>query len=80
MQPEENSNEAGIGGGVYDAECGAAMLATEALCVCLMVIEGNRGNGFSVATHNPEIAASLPKILREMADQIEGVLAKAKDN
>jgi hypothetical protein len=36
-----------------------------------MVIGGNHGSGFSVATISPEMAKELPKVLRFTADEIE---------
>lgn len=78
--PDEYDHSPGLGGGVYNDECEAAMKATAAECVCLMVFNGNRGNGFSVAIHDPAMTQRLPSMLRSMADQIEGVLEKAKGN
>ena len=35
--------------------------------VVLMVINGDRGNGFSVQTHDPRLLAALPDLLERVA-------------
>ena len=60
-----------FGPGVYDAECTAARTAAKASGTILLVIHGDRGNGFSVQVTDPGIISLLPAMLRSMADQIE---------
>lgn len=46
------------------------MWKTKGKLVAVIVVGGNRGNGFSVAAV-PELIASLPSVLRNMATEIE---------
>lgn len=59
-----------IGPGKYETETSIVRELTRARGVVLMVIDGHRGSGFS-AQLPPELLASLPAALREVADQIE---------
>jgi hypothetical protein len=63
------------GPGRYDAEASWVQERTKAHGVLLMIVGGNKGNGFSLASYDIqatlEITLSLPKLLREMANQIE---------
>jgi hypothetical protein len=66
-----------FGPGKYGAN--AAKLIREhggSLCVILLV--GNRGPGFDVATTDPLLLAKLPELLRATADNIEADLASGK--
>lgn len=65
-----------LGGGRYDAETTALLAAFRASCVVLLVRGGPRGDGFSVSARGVHVLASLPSVLREMADQIENDLRK----
>jgi hypothetical protein len=64
-----------IGPGKYDGEATLIQARTQAAGVLLMILDGNKGNGFSLASYDIqatlEITLSLPKLLRMMADQIE---------
>lgn len=60
-----------MGPGEYDPECTAVRKATEAALAIVVVVNGNRGSGFSVQTIDPTAAQKLPSMLRIMADQIE---------
>jgi|GEM_PF-1230837 hypothetical protein len=64
-----------IGSGKYDGEATWVQVRTQATGVLLMIVDGNKGNGFSLASYDIqatlEITLSLPKLLRMMADQIE---------
>jgi hypothetical protein len=57
--------------GKYDEACTQARIATRAVGVLLVVIEGDKGTGFSVQTHDKEVLHVLPAILRLTADEIE---------
>jgi hypothetical protein len=61
----------GLGGGKYDQECQRAFDSAKARACVLLVVGGDRGHGFSVTSDNPLIIASLPPLLREMADSID---------
>lgn len=61
------------GPGKYDPECVKVMEETEAEIVMLAIINGSKGTGFSVTSFHQDIKEKLPKILRNIADQIEGV-------
>lgn len=58
------------GPGKYDDLCTAARDGAKAKGAILLVVEGDRGSGFSVQAPL-RIIVSLPNILRTMADQIE---------
>ena len=64
-----------VGPGNYDEEATWVQVKTQAHGVILMIVDGNKGNGFSIASFDIqatlEITLSLPKLLREMANQIE---------
>ena len=60
-----------IGPGKYDNEATAAREATGAAGVLLIVIGGERGNGFSCQATQFDIVLRLPALLRTVADQIE---------
>lgn len=59
------------GPGKYDGITTLVREQTEAYAVILMVIDGNRGTGFSVQTRDPALVAGLPSFLRIVADEIE---------
>lgn len=58
------------GPGKYDAVATVALEMTSADCVLVAVLGGVRGSGFSVQG-DPALLAHLPRILRDVADQIE---------
>lgn len=60
-----------LGPGKYDDACSVAREAIDAELVILVVMNGNRGNGFSIQCIDPRMARSLPQLLRAMADDIE---------
>jgi len=64
-----------IGPGIYDEFCTAVREHTGAAAVILIVIQGNRGGGFSCQAPL-EIQFALPKILRTLAESIEIDLAR----
>lgn len=59
------------GPGKYDAEATAARESAKAAGVVLLVLDGDRGSGFSVQMSSPGMSVQLPGILRRMADSIE---------
>lgn len=59
-----------IGPGKYDAEATIVMEATKAKGVILIVIGGDRGEGFAVQA-TAEVTWAIPDILRNMAEVIE---------
>jgi len=65
------------GGGKYDPELGSALEATGAAVVLLVVIGGDRGDGFAVAVNEARLPAAfvrneVPALLRALAESIEG--------
>jgi hypothetical protein len=64
-----------IGPGKYDEEATLVQQRTQASGVLLIILSGDKGNGFSLASFDIqatlEITLNLPALLREMADQIE---------
>ena len=63
-----------IGPGKYDDEVTRVQTRTQATGVILIVIGGNRGEGFSCQA-TLETTLKLPTMLRTIADQIEADLA-----
>lgn len=60
------------GPGKYDDVATMVREKTDAACVVVIVIEGNRGDGFSVQTDTiATMFAVVPTVLRMAADQIE---------
>lgn len=59
-----------IGAGVYDKECTAARVATGAKGTVLLVLNGNKGSGFSVQTNCLTMALQLPDQLESIAAEI----------
>ena len=58
------------GPGKYDEACTTVREMTGAVGVVLIVIEGDKGNGFSVQTLEPDLLPVLPAMLRVIADEI----------
>ena len=61
-----------IGPGKYDEICTAAREVTNAEAVVMIVLGGKYGSGFSVQAIGEDISASLPALLRDVANSIEG--------
>jgi hypothetical protein len=59
-----------FGPGKYDSECTQIMVGEIAEAVLVIVLGGKRGSGFSCQA-TPAITFSLPRILRNVADEIE---------
>lgn len=72
-----------MGPGKYDALCTYVRETAKAKGAIVIVIDGEKGFGFSVQA-SIEDMAKLPNVLREMADTIEGhkqdVLPEAGNN
>jgi subtilisin family serine protease len=66
-----------VGPGKYDDLATAVRSAAVARGVIVVVFGGNRGSGFSVQADGPT-TLQLPKILRDLADQIDADLTKGK--
>lgn len=60
-----------VGAGKYDDLCTKALIETEGDAVLLIVLGGSKGAGFSVATTDVGLLLGLPRILREVAAEIE---------
>lgn len=72
-----------IGSGKYDPECELARAMVGGQLCMLIVINGNKGSGFSATYHvsNLHLISTTPAILRNVADQLErdaGELAKKR--
>jgi hypothetical protein len=59
-----------IGPGKYDDECTMVRDRTDGSIVFVVVINGDRGTGFSVQATDPGLLRSVPDILEGMAAQI----------
>lgn len=70
--------------GNYDEESGRLLLATEAEMVVIIVINGSKGNGFSVSalgTSQSVMDSNVPKLppmLRDVAKSIEEQLEQQR--
>ena len=60
-----------MGPGKYDDEVAVLMKSTNAALITLIVVGGEKGEGFSIQTSSPVLLKILPNMLRNMADQIE---------
>ena len=64
-----------LGGGKYDSELGEVMRSAHAKIVLLVVLGGDRGDGFTMAVEETlnagVVIAEVPSILRAIADSIE---------
>jgi len=59
-----------IGPGKYDAETTLVMESAKAAGVIIIVIDGDRGEGFSIQA-TLEVTLLLPKMLRMIADDLD---------
>ena len=59
------------GPGKYDDIATTAREAAEAEGVILIVLNGNKGTGFSAQFASLGLVQSIPAVLRQVADQIE---------
>lgn len=66
------------GEGKYDGSAEMLLARWNAKAVLVGIIEGDKGNGFSVCTKEPLVLIKMPEILRGMADQIEQTLKDYK--
>lgn len=64
-----------LGPGKYDTLCTEVRTKAKAESVILIIIGGDKGNGFSVQAE-AGLTLKLPDILRSMADQIEESIPK----
>lgn len=59
------------GPGKYDGLCSMMIEQTAADAVLVLVLGGHMGNGFSVQSREADITSLLPRLLRQVALQIE---------
>ena len=67
------------GPGRYNDECTAARESANAQACILIVLGGNRGNGFEVQHTHPDFVKDIPKLLREAAYEIERTVNETPD-
>lgn len=60
-----------MGPGKYDDLCTEVRQKAKAAAVVVIVLEGEHGSGFSVQAIAPGINGLLPKLLRQVADEVE---------
>lgn len=60
-----------VGPGRYTEVCTMVRKSTRARAVVLLVLDGNRGQGFEVQTAEPLLLKRLPGLLRTVADALE---------
>lgn len=61
-------------GGKYDPETAALLVALQARGVILVVVDGIRGSGFSVAMQ-PDALVRMPEMLESIAEQMRKDIA-----
>jgi hypothetical protein len=66
-----------FGAGKYDEECNVARVMAQAKGALLIIIDGDRGEGFS-AQIDARYIERIPAMLRTMADMIEADIAARK--
>lgn len=64
-----------LGPGKYDPECTRVMQDQQADAVLLIVVNGKKGNGFSLQSI-PEWVLKVPELLRDVANDIEQSVPK----
>ncbi|MDM0084755.1 hypothetical protein QTI17_29560 [Variovorax sp. J31P179] len=62
---------------IYDSLCARVLNETQASAVMLVVVGGPKGSGYSVQalealTESCDFAKEAPRLLRELADHLEG--------
>lgn len=67
------------GPGKYDDLCREVLEKSKAGCAIVIVLDGERGNGFSVTSLSPDYVDSLPRMLEWMSRVIRQDL-EAKKN
>jgi hypothetical protein len=60
-----------IGPGIYNQLATESREAAQAEGVILIVLNGNKGTGFSAQFESPGMVQDIPSLLRQVADQIE---------
>ena len=60
-----------VGPGRYNEVCTLVRKRTRARAVVLLILDGDRGQGFEVQTADPLLLKGLPALLRNMAEAIE---------
>ena len=60
-----------LGPGKYDEEASSVMNATKGALVAVIVVNGDRGTGFSVQCVDPRLLVNMPNVLRSIAGSIE---------
>jgi hypothetical protein len=60
-----------IGPGKYDHLCSFVRQSVMADGVVLIILNGDQGEGFSAQFKSKTLAAAMPDVLRQVADQIE---------
>lgn len=64
------------GAGKYDGACNELVRSTGGEIVVVMIVDGKRGSGFSIAVRQDKrdaeiVMVELPHMLRDLADKIE---------
>jgi hypothetical protein len=73
----DTDNEMSVGPGKYDSFASFIRKETKARGVILIINEGFLGSGFSCQL-SLEATLAMPRILRDMADQIEADMKQGK--
>lgn len=60
-----------LGPGKYDEICTKVREETKATAAMVVIGGGDKGNGFSLQASDIEFLLALPRILRQIADEIE---------
>jgi hypothetical protein len=68
------------GPGKYDDLCQAAILSAQARTAILIILGGNKGEGFSLCTTAPEDLGKVSSLLRKVADGIDAMIKSSGTN
>lgn len=66
-------------GGVYDAEAAELLVRLQSQGIILVVTNGSRGSGFSLAMLHAQTLRAMPGVLENVAKQIREDLKKLAD-
>lgn len=59
------------GGGKYEPECTQAMQASNAAACVLIILDGDRGSGFSISARVNVPPSTIASLLRQVATELD---------
>lgn len=64
------------GPGKYDEITTTVRETTQAAAVIVIILGGNQGSGFSIQSVGEDVTYLMPKLLRNLADEVESDLKR----